>query len=99
MTLTVGVSRRFLLVTAALAVIVVRPPARAAQPQPPPTRPVPVRNDVPRRGGELLVLRHNELQHGAHEAFYRFNRDLYWPVRGEFQSVSKSSREHRGNDT
>ena len=54
-------------------------PARAAQPTARSSGPVPVRNDVPKPGRELLVLRHNELQHGAHEAFYRFSRDLYWP--------------------
>ena len=46
---------------------------------PDPTRPWPVRNDVPRAGRELLVLRHHGLRAGGHEAFYRFSRDEYWP--------------------
>lgn len=87
---TSRVVRSVVLVTAALGLLVAPPPVqtaqpasstRAAQPAAPPARPlpVPVRNDVPKPGRELLVLRHNELQHGAHDAFYRFSRDLYWP--------------------
>jgi len=40
---------------------------------------IPVRNDVPRPGREILVLRHHELKKGAHEEFYRISRDDYWP--------------------
>ena len=57
-------------------------PQAAQQPvaQPPPaTQPRPVRNDVPKPGRELLVLRNHQLQKGGHDAFYRFSRDRYWP--------------------
>jgi hypothetical protein len=40
---------------------------------------VPVRNDVPRAGREILVLRHHGLRKGGHEEFYRISRDDYWP--------------------
>jgi hypothetical protein len=38
-----------------------------------------VRNDVPRPGREVLVLRNHELRPGGHEPFYQLSRDLYWP--------------------
>src|SRR4051812_35688296 len=41
--------------------------------------PRPVRNDVPKAGREILVLRNHELKPGAHEQFYEFSRDSYWP--------------------
>ena len=41
--------------------------------------PRPVRNDVPRPGREILVLRSHELAPGGHETFYQLSRDLYWP--------------------
>ena len=46
-----------------------------------PARTVPraVRNDVPKPGRELLVLRNHQLRRGGHEAFYTFSRDRYWP--------------------
>lgn len=31
----------------------------------------PIRNDVPRPGAEVLVLRHQQLRKGAHEAYYQ----------------------------
>src|SRR4051812_29216938 len=41
--------------------------------------PRPVRNDVPKAGREMHVLRNHELKPGAHEQFYQFSRDSYWP--------------------
>lgn len=41
--------------------------------------PQPVRNDVPKPGREILVLRNHELKPGGHEPFYQFSRDSYWP--------------------
>lgn len=39
----------------------------------------PVRNDVPQEGTELLVLRHQKLLKGGHEAYFRLSRDGVWP--------------------
>lgn len=39
----------------------------------------PVRNDVPRPGRELLVLRNHQLRKGGHEPFYEFSLDGLWP--------------------
>lgn len=39
----------------------------------------PVRNDVPREGTELLVLRHQRLIKGGHEGYFRLSRDGVWP--------------------
>jgi hypothetical protein len=44
-----------------------------------PRPPRPVRNDVPKAGREILVLRNHELKAGGHESFYQLSRDLYWP--------------------
>ncbi len=41
--------------------------------------PLLVRNDLPRPGREILVLRHHQLRKGSHEKFYRISRDDYWP--------------------
>ena len=38
-----------------------------------------MRNDLPRPGQEILVLRHHQLRKGGHEKFYRISRDDYWP--------------------
>jgi hypothetical protein len=61
--------------------------------------PLPVRNDLPRPGREILVLRHHELRKGAHQEFYRISRDDYWPyferlgarVVGQWKSRSPAS--------
>ena len=41
--------------------------------------PIPVRNDRPRAGQEVLVLRHQQLRKGAHEAYYRSSLEGVWP--------------------
>ena len=41
--------------------------------------PLPVRNDVPREGEELLVLRHQKLRKGGHEGYYRLSVEGVWP--------------------
>jgi len=38
-----------------------------------------VRNDRPRPGQEVLVLRHQELKKGAHDDYYRASRAGVWP--------------------
>ena len=61
--------------------------------------PLPVRNELPRPGREILVLRHHELRIGGHEEFYRISRDDYWPyferlgarVVGQWKSHSAAS--------
>lgn len=53
------------------------PLTTAAQP---PTEPSPVRHDIPQAGTEFLVLRHQRLIPGSHEAFYAFSRDGVWPL-------------------
>ena len=42
-------------------------------------RPIAVRNDVPRPGTEVLVLRHQQLRKGAHQQYYESSRDGVWP--------------------
>ena len=42
-------------------------------------QPLPVRNDVPRAGTEVLVLRHQQLRKGEHERYYMSSRDGVWP--------------------
>ena len=44
-----------------------------------PLPPRPIRNDEPRRGTEVLVLRHQQLRKGAHEQYYESSRDGVWP--------------------
>ena len=44
-----------------------------------PDAPRPVRNDVPQEGTELLVLRHQKLHKGGHEAYFRLSREGVWP--------------------
>ena len=51
--------------------------AGAAAQEPP--APLAVRNDVSRAGEELLVLRHQKLRKGGHEAYYRISLDGVWP--------------------
>lgn len=41
--------------------------------------PRPVRNDVPKPGRELAVLRNHQLRKGGHEPFFQFSRDGLWP--------------------
>ena len=41
--------------------------------------PRPVRNDIAQEGTELLVFRHQQLQKGGHEAYYRLSRHGVWP--------------------
>lgn len=62
-----------LLVVTALASAL---PAGLAQPDP---APLAVRNDVPQPGEELLVLRHQKLRTGGHEAYFRLSREGVWP--------------------
>jgi hypothetical protein len=40
---------------------------------------VAVRNDRPQAGTEVLVLRHQQLQKGAHDEYYRASREGVWP--------------------
>lgn len=42
-------------------------------------RPLPVRNDVAKQAGELLVLRNHRLRSGGHQRFYELSRDGLWP--------------------
>lgn len=51
-------------------------PAGLAQPDP---APLAVRNDVPQPGEEVLVLRHQKLRAGGHEAYFRLSREGVWP--------------------
>ena len=44
-----------------------------------PDGPRPVRNDIPQEGTELLVLRHQKLHKGGHEAYFRLSREGVWP--------------------
>lgn len=44
-----------------------------------PPEPVAVRNERPRAGREVLVLRHQELKKGAHDPYYRASRAGVWP--------------------
>lgn len=44
-----------------------------------PTQPVAVRNDTPRTLQEVLVLRHQQLKRGEHDAYYRASREGVWP--------------------
>lgn len=55
---------------AALALLL---PTAPAQEQDEPPRPV--RNDVPRFGTEVLVLRHQQFLKGGHEAYFRLSRE------------------------
>ena len=41
--------------------------------------PLAVRNDIPQPGEELLVLRHQKLRSGGHEAYFRLSREGVWP--------------------
>ena len=41
--------------------------------------PRPVRNDLPREGTELLVLRHQKFHKGGHDAYLRLSRESVWP--------------------
>ncbi len=56
--------------------IIVLAAARASQQ---PAAPVAVRNERPREGTEVLVLRHQQLRKGAHDAYYRSSLDGVWP--------------------
>jgi hypothetical protein len=51
----------------------------ALQPAQGPAGPVAVRNERPRPGREVLVLRHQELKKGEHDAYYRASRAGVWP--------------------
>ncbi len=44
-----------------------------------PETPRPARNDVSKPGKELLILRHQRLRKGTHEAFYETSREGVWP--------------------
>lgn len=41
--------------------------------------PIAARNDVPRPGQEVLMLRHQKLKKGGHDAYLRLSRDYVWP--------------------
>ena len=58
------------LATTALAVLAFGQPADP---------PRPVRNDLPREGTELLVLRHQKFHKGGHDAYLRLSREGVWP--------------------
>lgn len=60
------------------AMLALRTDAPSAQRRTP-AAPLPVRNDVPKPGREILVLRNHQLRKGGYEAFYKFSRDAYWP--------------------
>lgn len=64
--------RNFLAMTVLAAAV----PAGLAQPDP---APLAVRNDVPQSGEEVLVLRHQKLRPGGHEAYFRLSREGVWP--------------------
>jgi hypothetical protein len=65
-----------------------------------------MRNDVPKAGREILVLRNHELKPGGHEPFYQFSRDAYWPfferlgarVVGQWKVIGLDSRNAQGGD-
>lgn len=69
-------------------------------------RPRPMRNDVPKAGHEILVLRNHELKPGGHEPFYQFSRDAYWPffvrlgarVVGQWKVIVLDGRNAQGAD-
>ena len=42
-------------------------------------KPRPVRNDIAQGGQEVLMLRHQKLQKGSHQAFYDASREGVWP--------------------
>jgi hypothetical protein len=44
-----------------------------------PAAPIAVRNDTPRPGTEVLVLRHQQLKRGEHDAYYDASREGVWP--------------------
>jgi hypothetical protein len=44
-----------------------------------PAAPIAVRNERPRAGQEVLVLRHQQLKKGEHDAYYRSSRAGVWP--------------------
>ena len=50
--------------------------AAFGQPADPPR---PVRNDLPKEGTELLVLRHQKFHKGGHDAYFRLSREGVWP--------------------
>ena len=60
----------------AVTVLASAVPAGLAQPDP---VPLAVRNDVPQPGEELLVLRHQKLRSGGHEAYFRLSQEGVWP--------------------
>jgi hypothetical protein len=68
--------------------------------------PRPVRNERPRPGRELLVLRHHELRDGGHEQFYRLSADNVWPfferngarIVGQWKVVEPRPAAGRGDD-
>jgi hypothetical protein len=64
---------------AAALMLVTSAAVTAQRGQPQPAAPVPVRNDTPRRGQEVLVLRNQQLAPGNHEEYYRSSRDGVWP--------------------
>jgi ligand-binding SRPBCC domain-containing protein len=43
------------------------------------SKPRPVRNDVAQAGQEVLMLRHQQLIKGSHQAFYEASREGVWP--------------------
>ena len=78
-------TRSIVLVTLVLVVAMGTLPAQlgapdlVAQVNPSVAAPRPVRNERPRAGQEVLVLRHQQLRKGAHDAYYRSSRDGVWP--------------------
>ena len=73
-------SHAFLAALAGIAAVVTLQAGMAGQ-QPPAREipPRPVRNEVPKTGRELSVLRNHQLKKGGHEPFFQFSRDGLWP--------------------
>jgi hypothetical protein len=67
------------LVCMGASVLWIAAPAPSAQAVPRAGEPIAVRNEPPRAGEEVLVLRHQELRKGAHDDYYRASRDGVWP--------------------
>ncbi len=68
----------FLVALALTALAPLAAPSLAQQDAAEPPRPV--RHDTPRAGEEFLVLRHQALEPGTHDEFYRLSRDGVWPL-------------------
>lgn len=77
--MTGGSKRVFLTAAALLAVATLTLQAGAPQQPAAAGPPRPVRNDTPRTGRELSVLRNHQLRKGGHETFFQMSRQGLWP--------------------